>query len=202
MDLTSFSGVLAILQAQGYLIMFLLMFYEGPMITSVAAFAASLGYFNIYIVFGLSVLGNITGDIVYYIIGRVGRKIVVDRYFKKYGISNKVLSKLEIHLKNHPWKLLTLIKVIPPLPTPGLILAGAIKMSFAKFLFYTASISFIFSLIFAVLGYYLGAAFYSVFSYTKYLPYGVIGLIIIVGLILWIYSKYAGRLFKYISKVN
>ncbi len=56
----------------GYPIMLLLMTLEGPIVTMVAAFLSSMGYFNIFAVFGLSVLGDVLGDIVLYFIGYFG----------------------------------------------------------------------------------------------------------------------------------
>jgi membrane-associated protein len=202
MGALNFSDILILLQSQGYLIMLVIMIFEGPMITSVAAFAASLGYFNIYAVLALSVLGNMIGDLMYYSIGRLGRKVVIDRYFKRHGLGKRLIAKFEAQLKKHPGKLLTIIKVIPPLPTPGLILAGVTKMKLRTFLIYTTTISFFFSLFFALMGYYLGKAFYSVFQYTEYLQYGVLLVILVNVLILWLYSKYSKKIYAKMSRTT
>ena len=40
-------NILASLQISGYLILFILMFFEGPIVTLFAAYAASLNFFNV-----------------------------------------------------------------------------------------------------------------------------------------------------------
>ena len=56
----------------GYPLMFVLMFFEGPFATMIAAFLESLGLFNIGLVFVLSVSADVLGDIGLYHIGYYG----------------------------------------------------------------------------------------------------------------------------------
>ncbi len=197
MDLSTTAGILAVLQSQGYLLMFIAMLFEGPIITAVAAFAASLGWFNIYIVLLLSLLGNVIGDFISYFIGRIGRKVVVDRYFEKFKISKSMIERMEKHLKKHPGKALAIIKVVPPLPCPGLILAGAVNLEIEKFFFFSVIISFLYSLFFTLIGFYTGLAFSSaVARYSDYIQYYVVALIAVAILIWWLYNKYSKKLYS------
>ena len=60
----AFDQVLTFIEQNGYVLLFLLMILEGPIVTAAAAFAASLGYLSLPVVFILSVLGNIIGDLI------------------------------------------------------------------------------------------------------------------------------------------
>ena len=52
-------AILGYIKTIGYPLMLLIMIVEGPIATLLAAFAASLGFFNIYLVFILSMLGTL-----------------------------------------------------------------------------------------------------------------------------------------------
>jgi len=53
-----------------YLIMFFLMFLEGPTVGFISAFLAAKGYFDFGIVYILSVAGDTAGDLLWYRVGR------------------------------------------------------------------------------------------------------------------------------------
>lgn len=202
MDSSSILSTVTFLQSQGYLIMFILMIIEGPVITAAAAFASSLNIFNIYSVFILSVLGNIFGDLIYFFIGKISRKVIIDRYFKRFGIKEQAVKKIESSLKNNPGKALAIIKIIPPLPTPGLILAGAVNMSFEKFVFFSFIISFFYSLFFTLIGFYMGRVFNTIIQYSKYAELLVI-IIIIIFIVMWfLYNKFSKKLYKKVEKMS
>ncbi len=185
-DANTSEVVLHFLQIHGYWLVFLIMVYEGPLITTIAAFAASLGIFNIFIIFILSVLGNFIGDIIYYYIGKFSRRSVIDKYFKKFNMGSGLIKKVELRLQKSPGKALTIIKIIPPLPTPGLILAGVINMDIKIFLWYSFIISFFYSLVFTLVGFYAGFAFNSIFSnYTHYMTVIIITLFVIT-ILFWL----------------
>ena len=74
----------------GYWMMLPLMIIEGPIITIIASMLAKLGAFNIFIVFILSVAGDMIGDIILYYLGyKLGNSFVgisrknVGRYSKR-----------------------------------------------------------------------------------------------------------------------
>jgi membrane protein DedA with SNARE-associated domain len=66
---------IAKLQAGGYVVMFGLMVIEGPIITLMASFLASIGLFSFPLVLLLGWMGDITGDLMYFAIGRFGLKM-------------------------------------------------------------------------------------------------------------------------------
>jgi len=169
MDLSTPAAILAFLQGQGYLIMFLLMLLEGPVIAYVAGFAASLGLFSIFIVLLFAIAGNIVPDAAYFFIGRFAGAAFSDRHVRK-AIGKRRMDRLRRFLCRNPGKALTMIKLVPPLTIPGLILSGASGLSFFRFFLYSFMISIPYSAFFVFLGYYSGVAFGVVVTYVRWLP--------------------------------
>ncbi len=194
-----FASILQFLQTSGYGIMFILMIIEGPIITYIASFAASLGIFNIFYVFILSSLGNIAGDLIFFLIGRGGKKRTIERYESK-SINLTRLSRLKMYLERNPGRTIVVIKLTPFLPVPGLILAGASSISLKKFITYSVLVSMTSALIMTLLGFYSGMAFLAIAKYVKYLEY-LIGatiflVIITVFLVRFISKKLANKIEK------
>lgn len=185
------TGMLQFLQTSGYLIMFFIMVVEGPIITYVASFAASLGIFNIFYVAVLSFLGNVLGDLIYFYIGRAGKRLVMKRFVGK-TIGKGRMSMLMEYLKKNPGKAITIVKLTPPLPIPGLILAGTSGISLKKLLFYSSIVSAVYTVFVVFLGFYSGVAFGIIAKYVKYMEFlvgGTILLIICVFLLVKFISK-------------
>jgi membrane protein DedA with SNARE-associated domain len=190
--LTNFSSILDFVKSSSYFLIFLAMIIEGPMVTASAAFAASLGYLNIYLIFLLSLFGDLTGDIVHYYFGKFLRKAVVEKYIKKNGIRENQIKKLDEKIHNNLWKSMILIKMTPPLSTPGLLLIGSSKVPITRYI----RISFItilpLTIFYTILGFYFGLAIKKVLDYLKigeYALFFVILIIIVFLLYRLIYKK-------------
>ena len=188
MNLTDPSALLTLLQTSGYFIMFLIMIPEGPIITYVAAFAASLGVFNIYTVFILSLLGNIIGDLVVFLIGRYAGKWALKKFVSSKTGEEK-LENLKKKIHTNPGKTVAVVKLTPALPVPGILTLGSLDLSLKTFMFYSFIISLIYSAVFTVLGYYSGVAFIEL---SKYIKYGelLIGGAVLLTIGLWFLVRY------------
>ena len=199
MVIENFSSALNLVKGSSYFILFLLMVVEGPIITAAAAFAASFGFLNVYIILLLSTFGNVVGDLIYYVIGRTGRQMIIDRFFK--NVTKGRIRHIEHALKTHTGKALAAIKIIPSLPAPGLILAGASKVSLRKFLFYSFVISLIYSLFFTLAGFYLGFAFNTIYQYFQRIEM-IMLIIIVLGLLTFIVLKTRKKVFDRITSMK
>ena len=127
------AGALQWVLAHGYWLMFLAMLVEGPIITAAASFAVALGYFNIAYVFGLSLLGDLVADVIYYAVGYWGRMTLVARYGHYVGLSTERMLHIERLLQANGIKTLVALKLTPFIPTPGLMLVGVARMRLSKF---------------------------------------------------------------------
>ncbi len=199
-DLTNFQQVLEWVIAHGYPLMFLVMCVEGPTVTAAATFGAVLGYFNPFIVFGLSVLGDVLPDVGYYIAGRWGGLPLVKKIGKKFGISKQRIEAMEKHIKLHGGKTVAVLKYTPILATPGLMLVGAMRMNWWKYLWFVFIVTVQKTLTFMAMGYFFGST-YNIGKYIKYgavLPFVVIVLYVVFA---WIYKRYSQRITNKIEKL-
>jgi len=176
---SDFAGVLQFLQTSGYGIMFILMLIEGPVITYIAAFAASLGIFNVFYVLILSFFGNLIGDLIFFFIGRVGKESSVQKYVHK-SINDTKMGKLKMYLERNPGKTIAVIKLTPFLPVPGLILTGTTDITLRKFIIYSGLINIVYCLSMVILGFYSGIAFLTIAKYVRYIEYVIGGTILLM----------------------
>jgi len=191
MDPAKFHSTVVWVTQASYLLIFIAMFIEGPIITIAAAFASALGFLNIFIILGLSLLGDIGADTLYFAIGYYGRT----KFIEKYNIFRKLESKrtieLEKLLKNNPIKTLVVIKLTPFLPTPGLIVAGGIKIPAKLFFLVSILIGVPKSILFCALGYYIGEAHLAILNYFKTGPYTIIISIAVIIILFLVFQKLA-----------
>ena len=172
----------------GYFLMFILMLIEGPAVTAAGAFVAALGYFNIWLVFSLSILGNLIPDVIYYALGFWGRKELVEKYGHYLKITKERMEKLETLYREHVGKTLIAVKLIPVFATPGLIIAGIARVPLRKYAWWSLIVTIPSSLLYLIVGYYFGAIYGNI---TKYIQYG--GYIIITAIAIFIITSYASK---------
>jgi len=184
----------------GYIILFILMFIEGPIATLLASFLSSMGIFNIFYILILSFLGNMIPDTLLFLFGRYSRKRQVESIAEKFGLSKKALVKLEDGLKRHSIKTLILLKSTKFISVFGIVVLGFLKLSSKKFFISVVIFNILFSIIFASIGFFSGVAFSKVLTYSNYIGvflFCAVGFIIILAVILKsIFRKIVGKLAK------
>lgn len=196
----NFSGVVQWTLIHGYWIILVAMIIEGPIVTSAAAFASVAGYFNLFYVFILSLLGDVIGDIIYYAMGYWGRIKLVERFGHKFGLSKERLEKIDKLLNEHPVKTLLALKLNPITPAPGLMLVGSTKMSLRKFITISLAITLPKSVLFIILGYYF-ANLYDLIAYYGNFGFAIAFVIILSFIALRIYRKVSYRIANRIEKI-
>ena len=194
-----FQGTVQWVLQHGYPLLFIVMLIEGPVITAAAAFAAALHYMNIWVVLLLSILANFIPDIIYYAIGYWGREKFLDKYGHYIGITPERIAATEKLAEQHSGKSLFMIKMVPLLATPGLILVGATKMDIKKYAFWSIVIIVPSSLLYLIIGYYFGAAYNTIEHYLNLGIYVAMAAAIIVIALAYFQRKYFSRLEKKIE---
>lgn len=190
------SNILYYLHTYGYVAMFILMFFEGPVTTYLAAFGASQGFFNIYAVTILAILGNILPDVVLFYMGKNGMKIAKLRKNKNIGFVKKLMSYVE----EKPVRSIAIIKLLPVIPWPGFILTGTTKIPFKKFISVSALIGAFICLFFVVTGFYSGIAINILIHDLKLGSYALL-IILVVGLVVWfVFDKLSKKFVREFEK--
>lgn len=157
------------LHLYGYWIMLPLMITEGPVVTLIAAMLASLGAFNIFIVFIFSLVGDIFGDVVLYWIGyKFGLKFV--RSIGKYiGITEKLVSRMEKYFKQHGGKTIFASKSTTGLCWATFVAAGMARMDFKKFLKNSFYGGIVWSSFLVTVGYFYGYLWREIKQYIQWI---------------------------------
>lgn len=188
LNLTSFSQVLAFTQVHGYLVLFLLLIFGGPVVTIAASFGASLGYLNIWIVGLIAFCGDAVGDALIYSFGYFGRKKIIDEYGNLFGIKIKSLSRLESHFEKHLGKTLFFLKMTP-LAVPGIMLAGVGRVPVKRYAMWNAIIIVPKVIFFTGLGYFFGFVADSFLKTYKNVNLYILALAIVSLFVYWLGKK-------------
>ena len=178
-----FQSILSFIHTNGYIIIFIGMIIEGPIVITVSAFAASLGYFNIFIVFLLAIIGDLIGDFLHFMIGKFLGKKIIERHGKKAGLNKKIINFLERSFKKHLIKIMMFLKLVPPFTSIGLLLIGSSKIKIRKFIITSLLTTLPMVIFYTTLGYFLGALSNKILRYIRLgeytLFFGLISIIIV-----------------------
>lgn len=174
-----------------YLILFPLIVIEGPITVITAGITSSLGFLNVFIVYVIAVAGDLTGDALYYSVGRFGRTWL-DRWGRFIGMPKERLEKMEAHFHEHGGKTLVAGKLSHAVGAIVLVSAGIARISFRKFIFFNFWATLPKTLVLLLLGYYFGNTFIHL---KHYFDFAWLGTLFIVILLLAIYFilRTAGR---------
>lgn len=206
MTASNFSIILAWVLSNGYLMVFAAIIIGGPIFVSAAAFAAALGYFNIYLIFSLAFFGEMAVDIILYLTGYFSRVRLRTRggmakrlgYY--FGLTDSRILRLGELLSRHAWKALFLIKYSPVIPVPGFVIAGAAKLEFKKFFYILFALSLPKAVFFTVIGYFFGRAYDSLAGYFYYSQYFIIIIILLFIVINYWFSGFSKKISE--EKIN
>lgn len=154
-----FADIISLLLAYKYLILFPLVFIEGPATTIVAGFAASIGIMNIAVALVVVIIADLAADSLYYAIGRLGRENFVQKWGHFVGIDAKKAIYLEDNFSHHIGKSLWIGKTTLVIGIAFLVTAGLMRYPFKKFFTINLIATSIKSLIFILIGFYFGQTF-------------------------------------------
>ncbi|MFW6026145.1 MAG: DedA family protein [Candidatus Woesearchaeota archaeon] len=138
--------------------------FKGPVVSFLGGALASSDSVSVVLIFILSFLGNIFGDLFWYGSSRLSRRF---KWVKKLKdkISSNRLDKISDRIHDNPFKTVFLAKITPALPIPTLIYIGNTKaIKFETFMIYTTISSIIISIIYIALGYFSGNLFELIFE--------------------------------------
>lgn len=182
-------GIFHFLQYYGYWLMLPLMIIEGPVVTLLSAMMASLGAFNVFVVFLLSIAGDLIGDVLFYYFGyRFGLGFV--RGMGKYiGITEKLVSRMEKYFECHGGKTIFLVKSTTGLCWATFVTAGIVKMDFRKFLKYSFYGGIIWSGFLVAMGYFYGYLWREIRDNIKWIGWVIFIVAIITFIVVNIYKN-------------
>lgn len=185
----SFDQIISWLLHFKYLALFPLAVIEGPIITIITGFFASLGYINFFLAYAVVVAGDLTGDVIHYLAGRFGGRKFIDRWGKYIGIGEDQVKSLEKQFIKRGNNLLFIGKMSHGIGGAFLVAAGIIKMPFDKFIFSNMLATLVKSMILLLIGFYFGQAFGLINSYLQKMALISIGTFVMAAIIYFLYLR-------------
>lgn len=178
----------------GYVVLFVVIFFEGPVATAFGGFAAAMGLIDPWIVMLLSILGNFIPDIILYVAGYKGVRLI-GKYGQRFGITAERMNAMGKLYENHSFSTLLVVKIIPTMAVPGLIAAGAVRMPLGKYSLMSFVIILLTSGLYLAIGYYSGAA-YEKFAQHQVAMLTLAG--VAIAVVVYTYNRFMSKVGKWI----
>jgi membrane protein DedA with SNARE-associated domain len=165
-----------------YLIIYPLTVVFGPPVVLIAGFLLRLGVFSFWPIYFLVLAGDLTGDVIWYYVGRHGARRLIERFGRWFSVTEKEVERGEVFFHRHQAKILFISKL-----TTGfgfaiaiLIAAGAARVPFKKYITINALGGFIWIGFLLALGYFFGHLYTLINASFRWAFIG--GLIVTLGL--------------------
>lgn len=191
----SLSTVIQWLIHYRYFLFFPIVVVEGPIITIVAGFLASLGQMNFYMAYILAFTGDLVGDSMYYCLGRWGSNPYLARWIKQLGLTKEKLAHLESYFVRHAGKTLILTKFTQGIGFAVLIAAGLARVPYRKFLWYNFLPTIPKSMILLLVGFYYGKAYLRINDYLNYVSFTIFSLVLFYILVYFLGGRLLNKIF-------
>jgi len=178
--------------------------FPSEIVVPPAAYLASQGQFNVYLVILSGIVGSLIGALINYFLARtLGRSIVYSLINKKVArlllLNEEKMIKAENYFRKYGAISTFVGRLIPAIRQLISIPAGFSKMKLGKFIFYTTLGSGLWTIILAVLGYVFGAnqdIWMQYYDEFKHVVYGLIVLIVLVVVGYWVYVAKRNKITK------
>jgi membrane-associated protein len=171
-----FDSLAPVLIEYRYWILIPLSILEGPTVAFVAGTLAALGYFNLYVAYGIFIVKDIVVDGVYYYVGRfAGEKPFVARLLTKAHVTSTEIDQVRVQWHRHGWRTMSVGKLSWGLSPAFLAIAGMVDVPAAIFFRYAVGIALAQYGVLLVLGYYFGHAIGPVSQALRVIGYSVAG---------------------------
>lgn len=182
-------GIEAYIIHFGYLIILVGTFFAGEAILVLAGFLAHRGYLNFPLVVLVAFMGSLTGDQLYYFLGRKKGLAYLDQH-PSWKTKSARIRKL---MQRHQNLLILLFRFVYGIRTITPFLIGVSNVSPWKYLALNAVGAFVWAITLTSLGYVFGHAAELILNDIKKYEFIIMGFIILVGLAVWLLHFRAER---------
>jgi len=194
--LLELSQIIGWLLKYKYFILFPFAVLEGPIVTVIAGYLSSMNLLNFWIVYGVVVLGDTVGDILYFAAGKWGRMKFCRRWGRFLDMRIERVERLEKYFAKHAGKTLFWGKFGYGVVGTLMFAAGIADVSFMRFLGFTFIATLIKSMILVQIGFYFGYAYEQIKIYLDYTSYITIALAILLILIYIYFQRRAKNILE------
>ncbi|PJE57515.1 MAG: hypothetical protein COU82_01490 [Candidatus Portnoybacteria bacterium CG10_big_fil_rev_8_21_14_0_10_38_18] len=173
MEIVSTNSVLNLLYTHRYIFSFLGALFEGTFIMLLAGVLYKFGYFNFWGLMTVLLAGYFLNGLFWYLLGRFGGNKVLEKWVRRFRVGRKISDKLEEYFRDHSVKTLFITRITYGFSMYAFIIAGALKMSWKKFLSVSFAASLTWILVMIGLGYGFGASYKALSVITKSITFGL-----------------------------
>lgn len=185
------SPIVSWLLAFRYPIAYPLAIVEGPVVMMVSGFLVRIGFFYFWPIYFILMAGDLTGDVLWYLLGRHGARSFIDKYGRFFSLSEKNVDRAQQFFQDHQGKILFISKITMGFgfALATLIAAGAAKVPFKKYIAFNFFGQFIWTGLLMAVGYFLGNLYVFVDKSLRWAF--VIALVIICAFAVYGFGKFA-----------
>ncbi len=184
-----------------YLILALLVAVEGPLATLLGAAAAAAGAMRLNLVFVAAGAGNLSADVLWYLLGYSGKQEWLLRFGRWIGLRNHHLTRLQENMQRHAPKILLVAKLTSGFIIPALIAAGLARVPWKRWFPPIAAGEVVWTGSLVLLGYYATQTITQIQKDVRVVAF-VSGLIFLLALIGFIRHLLQRKGAGYESKLN
>lgn len=179
----------SLIEAYGYLAVFVGAFLEGETILAMGGFAAQRGYLNFSVVVIVALLGGFIGDQAYFFLGRRNGK----RILARFPSMARRAAKVDEWLYRYHATLIVAIRFMYGFRIVGPIVFGMGRVPARRFVLFNLIGACIWAVLVAGVGFAFGHALESVLADAKRYELLGLGAIALLGIVLWGVHLYRRR---------
>lgn len=170
----------------GYWVLFLGAFIEGETVLVIAGFAAHQGYLSLPLVIFIAFLGSLLNDQLFFFLGRIKGKSVLEKSPKWHELIKKVHHYMEKYdvLFIFGFRFIYGIRIIVPL------ILGTSRIKTKKFIFLNTIGAAFWAASVGTLGYLFGATLTFLIGRIRHIELQIFFILLVLGLILWLVRLY------------
>ncbi len=172
-----------------YFFIFPLAILEGPILAIITGLLVSSGHLNFILAYSIIVAGDVTGDSIYYLLGRYSDKPFINKMMKRLGLTQSRLNGAKNYAATNPFKIISLSKIILGAGIAGLFVAGRSQLPYSKFISCCVITSLAMTALYLFVGYFFGEAYNTIFHYLNGFAAFTIIAFIAIALVLFAKSK-------------
>ncbi len=183
--MVTLDSVIQLIQTHGLLLLAPLSVLEGPIVTVIAGYLASLGLLNTAGALAVVVAGDLVGDALLYLAGRKGIKCLPQRWRDRLGLNADRVEALKGHFGARGGRTLVIGKLTHSAGAAILVAAGAARMPAGAFLWWNLIATLPKSAAFLALGYAFGAAYSQIDLWIFRVSFVLLALLLAGGVVWW-----------------
>jgi membrane protein DedA with SNARE-associated domain len=146
----------------------LIALFEAPLMSIVIGFFVATGHLNLYLAFGVVVLGDFIGDSALYVFGRWFRALFA-RLGLRLNLSPVRVRRVLEYFGKHDRRAIVISKLVHGIGFTGLIAAGGLRIPFGRFIVTCVIVAACQSAVLAAAGMLSGRAYQSIANVLGYL---------------------------------